>query len=87
MYCLLNQDGPTGKNMNTPSVWHQRERQIGSHWIHCVQGDAWEWVRDRFWSVTMYFNGMVPLPPPLTLDARCVHSLKQKKLISAEETH
>ena len=35
---------------------------VGLHWAY---GDAWEWIWDRFWSVTMYFNGMVPLPLPL----------------------
>ena len=27
-----------------------------------VNGDAWEWVRDPFWNVTMHFNGTLPLP-------------------------
>ena len=51
----------------------QRQRQIGSHlstWIHCdAHLDAWEWVLDQFWSVTMYSNWplLLTLPLPLTL--------------------
>ena len=49
----------------------QRQRQIGSHlstWIHCdAHLDAWEWVLDQFWSVTMYSNGPLLLTLPLTL--------------------
>ena len=45
--------------------------------LYWVYGDAWECVWDRFWSITMYFNGMVSLllPLPLPLDARCVYAL------------
>ena len=41
------------KGINTPSVKRQRQ----SH-IMLVYGDAWEWVWDRFSSVTMYSNGI-----------------------------
>ena len=32
-----------------------------------VNGDAWEWVWDRFLSVTMHSNGTLPLPLTLPL--------------------
>ena len=62
------------------------ERQVAASAadLHWVYGDAWEEIWDWFWSVTMYFNGMVPLPlpPTLPLDTRCVYTLinGQKKL-------
>ena len=36
----------------------KRQRQL---WSFAAYHDAWEWVWDRFWSVTMYSNGTLPL--------------------------
>ena len=47
------------------------ERQVAD--LHWVYGDAWEWIWDPFWSVTMHSNGTLPLDA--LLDARCVHTL------------
>ena len=57
------------------------ERQAEAAGLHWAYGDAWEWIWDRFWSVTMYFNGMVPLP----LDARCVYALTQSLGVSRND--
>ena len=38
------------------------ERQAEAAGLHWVYGVAWEWIWDRFSSVTMHFNGTVPLP-------------------------
>ena len=72
------------KSMNTPSVKRQRQRQ---GLIMQVNGDAWEWVWDRFWSVTMHSNEnyltlRMTLPLPLMLDARCVYSLNLQTRVS-----
>ena len=37
--------------------------------------DAWEWIRDQFWSVTMHSNLTMLLDAPL--DARCGYVFKQ----------
>ena len=63
------------------SVKHQRQHQ--SHTMQ-VNGDAWEWVWDRFSSVrgaSQYISMgsnltlLMMLPLPLTLDARCGYTL------------
>ena len=58
------------KGVNTPSVNRRVKREASDwiHWNHYVQGDAWEWVWDRFWSITMHSNGTLLDAP---LDAQC----------------
>ena len=52
----------------------QRQNCNASLWIHCDSPhDAWKWVWDRFWSVTMHSYGSLPLDVPL--DARCGYAL------------
>ena len=55
----------------------ERQAAVAAADLHWVYGDAWEWVWDRFWSVTIHSNGTLPLPLMLDmpLDARCEHSL------------
>ena len=66
--CLNNESCSINKAMNTPSV---KRQAAASHLIHWINGDAWEWVWDRFrqGSVTMYSNGY-NLALMLSLDAR-----------------
>ena len=59
--------------MATLSCEHTERPAAAADQIHWVYGDAWEWVWDPFWSVTMYFIGMVPLP----FDAWCVYTLNK----------
>ena len=65
-----------GKNTNFPLPWpslsvnellsyEHTEHQAAAVDLYWAYGDAWEFV----WSITMYFNGIVPL------DARCVYTL------------
>ena len=52
-----------------------------------VYGDAWEWVWDRFSSVTMHSNGTYQtLDAATDAAARCVHTLKSmsKRQVSIE---
>ena len=48
------------------------------YWSGDACHDAWEWVWDRFWSITMHSNGTLPLDVPLAalVDARCGYALK-----------
>ena len=72
---------PPPKGIPTPSVKRQRQGPIGMYCVHDdAPHDAWEWVWDRFWNVTMHSNGTLPLMLTLDapLDARCGYSLRME---------
>ena len=48
---------------------------IINYWSGDACHDAWEWVWDPFWSVTMHSNGTLPLDA--LLDARCGYAFSE----------
>ena len=61
---------------NSPYFTHTQQRQ----WPMRVNGDTWEWVWDRFSSVTIHKHWLLPLP--LTLGVvrplRSIHTVRQR---------
>ena len=64
------------KGINTPSVSGSSSFEVFDDWV-----DAWEWIWDRFSSVTIYSDGSgnASVNAATVADAQCVYALRGPK--------